>query len=83
VLLGSLDCECAVVPRKNRGGGFAHIDAERWASVAHHCVNVGVLGRAGDGDVGKAGLRSSENVLVSILTRTRFRSNLGTVAGDA
>ena len=42
---------------KIEGGGFAHIGAEALGKRGGIIgVNVGVLGRAGNGDVGKAGI---------------------------
>ena len=69
---------------KIEGGGFAHIGAEvlgkRGGIIG---VNVGVLGRAGDGDVGKAGVEEfGERIGVHIDEDAVFGQTLGTVAGD-
>ena len=69
---------------KIESGGFAHIGAE----VLGKCrgiigVNVGVLGGAGDGDVGKAGVEElGERIGVHIDEDAVFGQTLGTVAGN-
>src|SRR5579863_4872827 len=69
---------------KIEGGSFAHIGAE--ALGKRLCivgVNVGVVGRAGDGDVGKAGVEEfGERIGVHIDEDAVFGQTLGTVAGD-
>src|SRR6266567_2995386 len=69
---------------KIEGRGFAHIGAEalgkRGGSIG---VNVGVLGRAGDGDVGKAGVEEfGERIGVHIDEDAVFGQTLGNVAGN-
>jgi len=69
---------------KIESGGFGHIGAE---ALGKHGgiigVNVGVLGRAGDGDVGKAGVEEfGERIGVHIDEDAVFGQTLGTVAGD-
>src|SRR5580658_3046111 len=73
--------ECLV---KIKGGGFAHIGAEalgkRRGIIS---VNVGVLGRAGDGDVGKAGVEEfGKRIGVHIDEDAVFGQTLGAVAGN-
>src|ERR1017187_2115061 len=69
---------------KNEGGGFAHIGAE--ALGQRRCiigVNVGVLGRTRNGDVGKAGVEEfGERIGVHIDEDAVFGQTLGTVAGN-
>ena len=65
-------------------GGFAHIGAEalgkRGGIIS---INVGILGRAGDGDVGKAGVEEfGERVGVHIDEDAVLGQTLGTVAGN-
>src|ERR1700677_1069936 len=69
---------------KIEGGGFAHIGAEALGKRGGIIgVNVGVLGRAGDGDVGKAGVEEfGERVGVHIDEDAVFGQTLGTVAGN-
>ena len=69
---------------KIEGGGFAHIGAEALGKRGGIIgVNVGVLGRAGDGDVGKAGVEEfGERLGVHIDEDAVFGQTLGTVAGD-
>ena len=65
-------------------GGFGHIAAETLGK--RRCiigVNVGVLGCAGDGDVGKAGVEEfGERIGVHIDEDAVFGQTLGTVAGN-
>ena len=69
---------------KIEGGGFAHIGAEALGKRSGIIgVNVGVLGRAGDGDVGKAGVEEfGERIGVHIDEDAVFGQTLGTVAGN-
>src|ERR1017187_4466614 len=69
---------------KIEGGGFAHIGAEALGKGSGIIgVNVGVLGRAGDGDVGKAGVEEfGERVGVHIDEDAVLGQTLGTVAGN-
>src|SRR6202162_4821881 len=69
---------------KIEGGGFAHIAAEALGKRGGVIgINVGVLGRAGDGDVGKAGVEEfGERIGVHIDDYTIFGQTLGTVAGN-
>ena len=69
---------------KIEGGGFAHIGAEALGKRRGIIgVNVGVLGRAGNGDVGKAGVEEfGERIGVHIDEDAVFGQTLGTVAGD-
>src|ERR1017187_10208701 len=69
---------------KIEGRGFAHIGAEALGKRRGIIgVNVGVLGRAGDGDVGKAGIEEfGERIGVHIDEDAVFGQTLGTVAGD-
>ena len=69
---------------KIEGGGFAHIGAEALGKRGGIIgVNVGVLGRARNGDVGKAGVEEfGERIGVHIDEDAVFGQTLGTVAGD-
>ena len=69
---------------KIEGGGFAHIGAEALGKRRGIIgVNVGVLGRAGNGDVGKAGVEEfGERIGVHIDEDAVFGQTLGTVAGN-
>src|SRR5208283_2917946 len=69
---------------KIEGGGFAHIGAEALGKGRGIIgVNVGVLGRARNGDVGKAGVEEfGERIGVHIDEDTVFGQTLGTVAGN-
>src|SRR6202167_3444508 len=69
---------------KIESGGFAHIGAEAlFRSGGIIGVNVGVLGRAGNGDVGKAGVEEfGERIGVHIDEDAVFGQTLGTVAGN-
>src|SRR5580704_9691987 len=69
---------------KIKSGGFAHIGAEVLGKRSGIIgVNVGVLGRAGDGDVGKAGVEEfGEGIGVHIDEDAVFGQTLGTVAGN-
>src|SRR5580704_9094408 len=66
------------------GGGFAHIGAEALGKGDGIIgVNVGVLGRTRNGDVGKAGVEEfGERIGVHIDEDAVFGQTLGTVAGD-
>src|ERR1700680_3603509 len=66
------------------GGGFAHIGAQTLGKRSGIIgVNVGVLRRARDGDVGKAGVEESgERIGVDVHENAIFGQALGTVAGD-
>ena len=69
---------------KIESGGFAHIGAEALGKRGGIIgVNVGVLGSAGDGDVGKAGVEEfGERIGVHIDEDAVFGQTLGTVAGN-
>ena len=69
---------------KIEGGGFGHIGAEALGKRRGIIgVNVGVLGRAGDGDVGKAGVEEfGERIGVHVDEDAVFGQTLGTVAGN-
>src|SRR5208282_2443307 len=69
---------------KIEGRGFAHIGAEALGKRRGIIgVNVGVLGRAGDGDVGKAGVEEfGERIGVHIDEDAVLGQTLGTVAGN-
>jgi len=68
---------------KIKSGGFAHIGAEALGKGGGIIgVNVGVLGRARNGDVGKAGVEEfGERIGVHIDEDAVFGQTLGTVAG--
>src|ERR1039457_5475213 len=65
-------------------GGFGHIGAETLGKRRGIIgVNVGVLGRAGDGDVGKAGVEEfGERIGVHIDEDAVFGQTLGTLADN-
>ena len=69
---------------KIEGGGFAHIGAEALGKRGGIIgVNVSVVGRAGNGDVGKAGVEEfGERIGVHIDEDAVCGQTLGTVAGD-
>src|SRR5208282_5125744 len=69
---------------KIESGGFTHIGAEALGKRGGIIgVNVGVLGRAGDGDVGKAGVEEfGERIGVHVDQDAAFGQTLGTVAGN-
>ena len=69
---------------KIEGGGFGHIGAEVLGKGGGIIgVDVGVLGRAGDGDVRKAGVEEfGERIGVHIDEDAVFGQTLGTVAGN-
>ena len=69
---------------KIEGGGFAYIGTEALGKGGGIIgVNMGVLGRAGDGDVRKAGVEQfGERIGVHIDEDAVFGQALGTVAGD-
>ena len=69
---------------KIEGGGFGHIGAETLGKSGGIIgVNVGVLGRTRNGDVGKAGVEEfGERVGVHIDEDAVFGQTLGTVAGN-
>src|ERR1019366_8456352 len=69
---------------KIESGGFGHIGAEALGKRGGIIgVNVGVLGGAGDGDVGKAGVEEfGERIGVHIDEDAVFGQTLGTVAGN-
>jgi hypothetical protein len=69
---------------KIEGGGFGHIGAEALGKGGGIIgVNVGVLGRTRNGDVGKAGVEEfGERIGVHIDEDAVFGQTLGTVAGN-
>ena len=69
---------------KIEGGGFGHIGAEALGKDGGIVgVNVGVLGRTRNGDVGKAGVEEfGERIGVHIDEDAVFGQTLGTVAGN-
>jgi hypothetical protein len=69
---------------KIEGGGFGHIGAEALGKRRGIIgVNVSVLGRAGNGDVGKAGVEEfGERIRVHVDEDAAFGQRLRAVAGD-
>jgi len=69
---------------KIEGGGFGHIGAEALGKRRSIIgVNVSVLGRARNGDVGKAGVEEfGERIRVHVDEDAVFGQRLRTVAGD-